>query len=182
MSGADLRRAEASSARTHEGYPILRASIGYRDTASTGAEDDCAHGLASLLRYRQRLSIDGDGIDRRHIERRNKLDNLCYTLEKTVNDNKEKIGETDVKAIHDAVAEARKALEAEDDAEIQRAIEALEKEAHRIASVMYEKASAEDGGAPPEDAPPPEPAGEDDSGKQDGKDDGVIDAEFEETN
>src|ERR1041384_4799262 len=30
---------------------------------------------------------------REQIERRNKLDNLCYTLEKTLNDNKDKVGD-----------------------------------------------------------------------------------------
>ncbi|HEY4121018.1 MAG TPA: hypothetical protein VGM56_24310, partial [Byssovorax sp.] len=61
------------------------------------------------------------------------------------------------------------------------ALEKLEKEAHRIASVMYEKAGPQGGapggpGAPPgEDGGPPPPAG----GKPK---DGVIDAEFEESN
>src|SRR5258708_10144777 len=35
---------------------------------------------------------------REQIERRNKLDNLCYTLEKTISENKEKIPAPDVTA------------------------------------------------------------------------------------
>ena len=60
-------------------------------------------------------------------------------------------------------------------------LEKLEKEAHRIASVMYEKAGPQ-GGAPPPggdgDGAPPPPGAAGGGGK--GKE-GVIDAEFEET-
>ena len=111
---------------------------------------------------------------RDEIERRNKLDTLCYTLEKNTADNKDKISEDDQKAITDAIAEGRKAHESQDDEQITAAIEKLEKEAHRIASVMYEAANQGgegEGGAPADDA------GADDS-KDD--DDDVIDAEFEE--
>jgi molecular chaperone DnaK len=117
---------------------------------------------------------------REEIERRNKLDNLCYTIEKTISENKDKLPEGDVSALNSAIAESRKAIEKQDDAAVQEALAKLEKEAHRIASVMYEKAGPQAGGGAdggPTDgagggAPPP--AG----GK--GKD-GVIDAEFEES-
>jgi molecular chaperone DnaK len=116
---------------------------------------------------------------REEIERRNKLDNLCYTLEKTIADNKDKIPEADVTALQSTIAEARQAIEKQDDAAVASVSEKLEKEAHRIASVMYEKAGPPGGGAPPPDggeggAPPPASGGK-------GKD-GVIDAEFEESN
>jgi molecular chaperone DnaK len=114
---------------------------------------------------------------REEIERRNKLDNLCYTLEKTIAENKDKIPESDAAALTTAVAEARKAIEKQDDYAVAAATEKLEKEAHRIASVMYEKAGPQGGPPPPNGGPggPPPPA----AGK--GKD-GVIDAEFEESN
>ncbi|WP_437676012.1 molecular chaperone DnaK [Sorangium sp. So ce131] len=117
---------------------------------------------------------------REEIERRNKLDNLCYTLEKTISENKEKLPEGDVSALNGIIAEGRSAIEKQDDAAVTAALEKLEKEAHRIASVMYEKAGPPPDGGPGA-APPgaaggqPPPAG----GK--GKD-SVIDAEFEESN
>jgi molecular chaperone DnaK len=120
---------------------------------------------------------------REEIERRNKLDNMCYQLEKTINDNKEKIGEEDAKAIREAVSEARTALEEQDDDKVQTATEKLEKEAHRIASVMYEQTTAE--GAPSDgadDATPPGDGASSEDGDSSGNDDSVIDAEFEETN
>ena len=113
---------------------------------------------------------------REEIERRNKLDNLCYTIEKTITENKDKVPESDATALNSLVADARKAIEKQDDAEVQQCLEKLEKEAHRIASVMYEKAGPP-GAVPPDGTgQPPPPAG----GK--GAKDGVIDAEFEESN
>jgi len=123
---------------------------------------------------------EDDQRKREEIERRNKLDTLCYTLEKTINDNKEKISEDDAKAIADGIADARQALESQDDDRIQAATEQLEKEAHRIASVMYEQASAEQGGAPAEAGATGDGGGEPEA--KGAKDDGVIDAEFEDSN
>src|SRR6185369_2281642 len=73
---------------------------------------------------------------REEIERRNKLDNLCYTLEKTISENKDKIPESDASALTTLIADARKAIEKQDDEGVAAATEKLEKEAHRIASVM----------------------------------------------
>jgi molecular chaperone DnaK len=119
-----------------------------------------------------------DKAKRDQIERRNKLDNLCYTLEKTISENKDKLPEGDVTTLNGIIADARKAIEKQDDEAVTAAMEKLEKEAHRIASVMYEKAGPQAGGpgAPPPEGPgaAPPPAGK-------GKD-GVIDAEFEESN
>jgi molecular chaperone DnaK len=111
---------------------------------------------------------------RDEIERRNKLDTLCYTLEKTISENGDKISDDDKKTINDAIAEARKALEEQDDDKITAAAEALEKEAHRIAGVMYEASQSEQEAAAGGDAPS---EGDDSSDT----DDDVIDAEFEET-
>src|SRR5262245_19743895 len=118
---------------------------------------------------------------REEIERRNKLDNLCYTLEKTLSENKDKVPESDAAALQSVIADARKAIEKQDDAGVASALERLEKEAHRIASVMYEKA----GGAPgapggPTDGDGAAPPGGGAAGNR-GKE-GVIDAEFEESN
>ncbi|MGO8995322.1 MAG: molecular chaperone DnaK [Polyangiaceae bacterium] len=114
------------------------------------------------------------------IERRNKLDNLCYTLEKTIAESKDKIG--DVTSIEALIKEGRQAVEKQDDDAVKSVSERLEKEAHRIASVMYQNAGGQPG-APggPTDGPTDggaAPGGEAGGKKKDG---GVIDAEFEET-
>jgi molecular chaperone DnaK len=120
---------------------------------------------------------------REQIERRNKLDNLCYTLEKTIAESKDKIG--DVTSIEALIREGRQAVEKQDDEAVKSVSERLEKEAHRIASVMYQAAGGQPGaggpGGPTDGGPGADggaPGGEAAGKKKDG---GVIDAEFEET-
>jgi molecular chaperone DnaK len=119
---------------------------------------------------------------REQIERRNKLDNLCYTLEKTLNENKEKIPAADLATLEGLIKEGREAVEKQDDDKVKDVSERLEKEAHRIAGVMYQGGTQGAGGPgagvngqPGDGAPPP-------AGGEKKKDGGVIDAEFEETN
>jgi molecular chaperone DnaK len=116
---------------------------------------------------------------RDQIERRNKLDNLCYTLEKTISDNKEKLVGQDVGGVESLIKEGREAVEKQDDAKIQDVMARLEKEAHRLAGTMYGAAGGPGG---PNGGPPPGEGGGAPGGeKKGGKEGGVIDAEFEET-
>jgi molecular chaperone DnaK len=65
---------------------------------------------------------------------------------------------------------------------VKEVLEKLEKEAHRLASVMYQGAGGTPGAGPnagPANGAPPEGAAEGDEKKK--KEGGVIDAEFEET-
>jgi molecular chaperone DnaK len=118
---------------------------------------------------------------REQIERRNKLDNLCYTLEKTLSENKEKLAGQDLTTLEGLIKEGREAVEKQDDAKVRDVSERLEKEAHRMAGVMYGAATppsgpGENGGPTPEDV-----GGAAGGEKKGGKEGGVIDAEFEET-
>jgi molecular chaperone DnaK len=118
---------------------------------------------------------------REQIERRNKLDNLCYTLEKTINDNKDKLAGQDLAALEGLIKEGREAVEKQDDAKVQEVTGRLEKEAHRLAGVMYGATAGPgggNGGPTPPGAGGGGPAGQEKKGDKDG---GVIDAEFEET-
>jgi molecular chaperone DnaK len=122
-----------------------------------------------------------DKARREEIERRNKLDNLCYTLEKTINENKDKLQAADVSTLEGLIKEGREAVEKQDDAKVQDVTGRLEKEAHRIASVMYQGSAGGPGGGP--GAPPPgaDGGGAPPGGGEKKKEGGVIDAEFEET-
>jgi molecular chaperone DnaK len=142
-------------------------------TASGGLKEDEIQRMVN-----EAASHEAEDKQRREeIERRNKLDNLCYTLEKTIADNKDKLPEGDVSALQAIITEGRSAIEKQDDAAVAAALEKLEKEAHRVASVMYDKAGP--GAGPPGDGGAAPPSGGE-SEKPKGKD-GVIDAEFEET-
>jgi molecular chaperone DnaK len=112
---------------------------------------------------------------REEIERRNKLDNLCYTLERQIADNKDKLAGVNLGAIEGLIKEGREAIEKQDDEKVQDVSTRLEKEAHAMAAKLYETSGAQ--GA----APGAAPAGEGE-GKADGKKGDVIDAEFEESN
>jgi molecular chaperone DnaK len=113
---------------------------------------------------------------REEIERRNKLDNLCYTLERQIADNKEKLGGIDISAIENLIKEGREAIEKQDDEKVQDVMGRLEKEAHAMAAKLYETTG---GATPPAGGAP---GGDNGGSATDGKKKDVIDAEFEESN
>jgi molecular chaperone DnaK len=119
---------------------------------------------------------------REEVERRNKLDNLCYQLEKQLSENKEKLGDTDMSAIEALIKEGRTAVEQQDDAKVQDVTARLEQEAHKIAAKLYESAGAPGGGEKPPGGTSGGTSGDGAAGDGDGKKKGVIDAEFEESN
>jgi molecular chaperone DnaK len=117
---------------------------------------------------------DEDRRKREEIEARNRADNLVYSCEKLLRENRDKIGDADAKAVEAAVAETKKAIEAGDVEGINRAAEELTRASHRLAEVIYQTAQSGDGGpASAGQSSGPEP------GAQSGSDDDeVIDAEY----
>jgi molecular chaperone DnaK len=115
---------------------------------------------------------------REEIDRRNKLDNMCYQLEKQIAENKDKLAGVDVASIESLIKDGRAAVEKQDDDKVSSVLEQLEKEAHAMATKMYEGAGGPPGGAP--GAGPTASGGG--STSDDKKKGDVIDAEFEETN
>jgi molecular chaperone DnaK len=112
---------------------------------------------------------------RQQIEARNRLDTLVYSAEKTLREHRAKVSEADAKAIEDAVAEAKRAMEGGDTAAMNAAQERLTQASHKLAEVMYQAASSQ---APPPGAGPAGDAGA--SGTPPGQEskDNVVDAEF----
>ena len=106
-----------------------------------------------------------DKTRRAQVEQRNRLDNLCYSLEKTMRENQAKIPAADQALLEGLIKEGREAYELRDEARIASAIVALEKEAHRVAAAAYEDASAPPAG---EGASPPKASNP-----------SVVDGEFE---
>lgn len=103
--------------------------------------------------------------DRRQklVELSNQVDSMTYSLEKLVNENREKLEEGQVSQAEDAIKVGREALEAKEITALEEAQKQLEAASHAIAEAMYKQSGGDDqaaaGGAP------------------DGDD--VIDAEFE---
>jgi molecular chaperone DnaK len=101
------------------------------------------------------------------IEARNQADTLAYQVEKTVNENREKLPVGDLSKIDAAIAEVRKVSQSDDVAAIRRATEELQRASHAIAELLY-KGSQGSQGSPGAHA-------------SDVKDAEVVDAEYAET-
>ena len=114
---------------------------------------------------------------RQDIETRNHLDNLIYTTEKTLNENREKIPVSEISPTEEALSEGKKALESQDMDRIRKAMDQLTKASHKLAETMYKEAqarSASSARGPEGDGQASPPPGE--GGKPEGD---VVDAEFE---
>lgn len=111
--------------------------------------------------------------DRREtIDARNKLDGLCFQVEKTLKDNDAKIPAEMKAGVQAELESARKVLEtqSEDKVALDSAAQTLEQKAYKLAEEMYKTTSSEgpEGGAGAAGAQGPST-----------KKDGVVDAEFE---
>jgi len=108
---------------------------------------------------------------REEIEARNRADNLVYSSEKLLRENRDKIGDADAKAIEEAIQKTKTALEGEASAEaINAAAEELTQASHRLAEAIYRTAGSQE---PPGGQEPP---GAD--AKSESRDGDVIDAEY----
>ncbi|RYE80141.1 MAG: molecular chaperone DnaK [Myxococcales bacterium] len=117
---------------------------------------------------------------REQIDRRNRLEQMSYQIEKTITENKDKLQASDISTLEGLIRDARSAIEKQDDEAVKTTLEQLEKEAHRLASVMYQGAPGGDGGGAPPGADGGAPGGAAPGGAK--KKGDVIDAEFEEGN
>ena len=100
-------------------------------------------------------------------ETRNRADSLVYQAEKTLEEVGDKVSEDDKAPVREAVEKLKKSLEANDTEAMKADSEALEKAFYAISEKLY----AQQGGA--------QGAGFDPSGAQQGADDTVYDADFE---
>src|SRR5262249_31633043 len=123
------------------------------------------------------------------IEAKNHLDSAIYGAEKMLTENRDKIAEADRLGIEQAIAEAKKVLEANRDAKdagpLKEAHDTLQKALYKVGEAMYRAAAAQ--GQPP----PGAGAGPGDTGATAGEagagagsppppQSNVVDAEFEE--
>ncbi len=139
-------------------------------TASSGLSKD---EVDRMMREAESHAED-DKKRREEIETRNKADQAVYTAERMLRETGERLAADDRGAIESAIAEVKKALEANDAAAVNRAMQALTSAQHKAAETLYrqQQAGAASGSgpqAPSEDASRPGP------GQPAGGD--VIDAE-----
>jgi molecular chaperone DnaK len=118
-----------------------------------------------------------DKTKRDEIDARNQLDSMVYQIEKMLRESGDKISGSERGEVENALADAKKALESNDKAQMDRAREALTQASHKLAEQMYKAAQPGPGagaGPTPEPGAGPQPGGD----GQAKKDEGVIDAEY----
>ncbi len=136
-------------------------------TASSGLSDE---EIEKMVKDAEAHESE-DKQKRELIEARNQADSMVYTTEKSLSEHSDKIDEETKAGIQVALEELKKAMEGSDAEAIKAKTEELGKASHKLAEAMYAQAEAgaaggEAGGA---------------SGQAEGaKDEGVVDAEFEE--
>jgi molecular chaperone DnaK len=108
-----------------------------------------------------------DRARREVIDARNQADSLAYQVEKTIQDNRERVPAADLPRIESAIADARKAAAGDDLAAITRAVDVLQRASHTLAEQLYKGSSSAPG---PQSSP-----------GSNVKDAEVVDAEFAET-
>jgi molecular chaperone DnaK len=112
---------------------------------------------------------------REMVEERNKLDTLVYSTEKALSELGDKASADLKGSVNTALEDAKKALESEDREKMKSAFTELEKVSHKLAEEVYKKAAAEGKGEAAQGAD-----GASDGAQASGKDDDVVDADYEE--
>lgn len=112
------------------------------------------------------------------IQNRNNLDNLIYSVEKSLKEHGDKIGAEEKKRIEDEIVNAKESLKSDDAETLQRAQEKLSTASHVIAQKMYEEASKKRGAGKGDSQQNQEGSTEPGRGNSSGKDK-VVDADFE---
>jgi len=114
-----------------------------------------------------------DKAQRESIEAKNQLDSMVYQIEKMLKESGDKISGSDRGDVENALADAKKAIESNDKAQMDHARENLTKASHKLAEQMYKAAQPGPGSGPTPGAGPA-PSGD----GHEKKDEGVIDAEY----
>jgi molecular chaperone DnaK len=109
------------------------------------------------------------------VEAKNQADQLVYSLEKLLRENKARVPESEAERVRAEIENTKKAMESDDLEQIRGAMEALSRASHKLTEMMYQQA----GPQPQASEQPPYQKGAPDSGQSaaGGGEDEVIDAE-----
>jgi molecular chaperone DnaK len=143
-------------------------------TASSGLSKE---EIDRMMRDAESHSAD-DARKREEIEARNRLDGLQYQVEKTFNENKEKLDSTVTSQLETALADAKKALEEGGVERMTDAFNNLQTASHKLAEALYQGAGTTGGAGEGEQASAAGASSTGGSQSAGGGDDNVIDAEY----
>lgn len=106
-------------------------------TASSGLKEE---DIKRMVREAAENEV-ADRTKREEVERRNRLDNLCFSTERSMTDNKDKINEADSSILNALLVEARSAIEKQDDTAITEITSRFDTEWHRVSTAIYAAAT-----------------------------------------
>lgn len=139
-------------------------------TASSGlAEED----INKMVKDAE-AHADEDKKRREEIDIKNQADTLIYTTEKTLNENRDKFGEEDIKTLENTLKEAKEAHSSGNIDKIKETMENLKNASHKLAETLYQKAQQQQ-------TPPGDQGQQEGPQTKPGGGDNVVDAEFEDT-
>ncbi len=110
---------------------------------------------------------------REEVDTRNNADQLVYSTEKTLKEHGDKLPPNEKQNIQNAIEKTKKALEGSDIEAIKSASNELMNASHKLAQLMYEQATASQGGDQQG-----RPGGQEGGGQRSGGPDDVVDAEY----
>src|SRR5262249_7612967 len=110
--------------------------------SSTGLTKD----EAEKMRTEAESHAEEDRRRMEEVESRNRLDGIVYQAEKMVRENREKLSETDVKSLEQAIQDAKSAMNEGGTQKLRSATENIERALHSVAEVLY-KANQQAGAA-----------------------------------
>jgi molecular chaperone DnaK len=113
-------------------------------TASSGLSKD---EVDKMMREAESHAED-DKKRREEIEARNRADQAAYAAERFLKDSGDKLGTGERSAIESAVADLKKAIESNDAAAMNRAMDTLTQAQHKAAEVLYRQQQAGAGPTP----------------------------------
>ena len=146
-------------------------------TASSGLSKE----EAEKMRAEAESHSEDDRRRMEEVEARNSLDGIVYQAEKMLRENREKIGEADVKKAEEAIEDAKKAVNEGGVPRLRAAKENVERSLHKIAEELYKTTQAAGAAAGQAGASGSGPAGSSSAGSggaQEKKPGDVIDAEY----
>src|SRR6266511_40371 len=115
-------------------------------TASSGLSKE---EIDKMMRDAESHAAD-DVKKKEEIEARNRLDGLVYQMEKTLNDNREKVGAV-ASEVETAIADAKKALAEGGADKLNEAFNQLQTASHKLAEALYQQTAATGTETPAED-------------------------------
>jgi molecular chaperone DnaK len=114
---------------------------------------------------------------RETIDARNQADQLVYSLEKLLRDNKDKVPADEAEKVQREIDNTKKAIESDDPERIRKAAEELSRASHKLTETLYQQAGQAQAGQAGPQAPPGEGGNGREQASAGGPDEEVIDAE-----